>query len=144
MPSPVRGWRKEKARAKVEKERKRADEKEASQQRRAAKELTKQREEAKRQRIESLLRRDAVNDKINCMGGPEFKRFMADLCRQKGYDLKETKATGDQGIDLLLDMGGERMAVKLKRWTGPVANAVVGTTFAGKHNRFCSFTLFIA
>lgn len=96
-----------------------------------AEEIARQREAAKRQRLEALLRRDAVPDEINYMSGAEFERFMADLFRQEGYGVEETKATGDQGVDLLLDMEGKRVAVQLKRWTGPVGNAVVGATFAG-------------
>ena len=45
------------------------------------------------------------------MSGLEFERFMADLFRQKGYGVEETKASGDQGVDLLLDIEGKRVAV---------------------------------
>jgi len=87
--------------------------------------------EVKRQRIESLLRRDAVGDEINYMSGVEFERFMADVFRQKGYGVQTTKVSGDQGVDLLLDIEDKKVAVQLKRWTAPVGNAVVGATFAG-------------
>jgi HJR/Mrr/RecB family endonuclease len=89
------------------------------------------REEQERIRIESLLRRDVVRDEINYMSGVEFERFMADVFRQKGYGVETTKASGDQGVDLLLDIEDKKIAVQLKRWTGPVGNAVVGATFAG-------------
>jgi restriction system protein len=85
----------------------------------------------KRQRIESLLHRDAVGDEINYMSGVEFERFMADVFRQQGYAVETTKASGDQGVDLLLDVDDKKVAVQLKRWSGPVGNAVVGATFAG-------------
>ncbi len=98
----------------------------AEQQKRAA-------EEEHRRRIEALLQRDAVRDEINHMSGPEFERFMADLFRQKGYAVKQTPASGDQGVDLILpDYDGRRVAVQLKRWSGPVGNAVVGATLAGR------------
>ena len=90
------------------------------------------REEQKRIRIESLLRRDAVRDEINYMSGVEFEKFIADVLRQKGYTVEETPASGDQGVDLILpDYDGKRVAVQLKRWSGPVGNAVVGATFGG-------------
>ena len=76
-------------------------------------------DERKRQRIESLLRREAVKDEINFMSGLGFERFMADVFKQKGYGVQETP-TNDQGVDLLLDMDSKRVAVQLKRWTGPV------------------------
>jgi HJR/Mrr/RecB family endonuclease len=88
--------------------------------------------ETQRRHIESLLRRESVRDEINYMSGLEFERFMANLFRQKGYAVEETKATGDQGVDLLLpDFEGKRIAVQLKRYTGPVGNAAVQATFAG-------------
>jgi restriction system protein len=66
------------------------------------------------------------------MSGLELEKFMADLFRQKGYGVEETKATGDQGVDLLLpDVDGKRVAVQLKRWTGLVGNGAVQATFAG-------------
>jgi len=61
----------------------------------------------------------------------EFERFMADVFRQKGYGVQTTKVSGDQGVDLLLDIEDKKVAVQLKRWTAPVGNAVVGATFAG-------------
>lgn len=94
----------------------------------------KQRETEKKQRelIESLLHRDAVANEINYMSGREFEKFMAALFRTKGYEVEETYATGDQGIDLLLpECDGKRVAIQLKRWTGPVGNAVIAATFAG-------------
>ncbi|CAN5877463.1 hypothetical protein BH18ACT11_BH18ACT11_12470 [soil metagenome] len=89
-------------------------------------------EEKQRRLIESLLHRDAVADDINYMSGRELETFMAALFRQKGYEVEETHATGDQGVDLLLpDLDGKRIAIQLKPWTGPVGNAVVASTFAG-------------
>jgi restriction system protein len=95
-------------------------------------ELVRQREAAKRGRIEAMLHPDRVRDEIHYMSGPEFERFMADLLRQKGYQVEETPLSGDQGVDLVLpDLDGERVVIQLKRWTGPVENKAVQATFAG-------------
>jgi restriction endonuclease Mrr len=95
-------------------------------------EQAKRQEAEKRQRIEAMLHRDRVRDQINYMSGPEFERFMADLLRQKGYAVQETKATGDQGVDLIVpDLDGKQVVIQLKRWTGPVGNAAVSAIFAG-------------
>ena len=98
---------------------------------RAEEELERAAEASRLQHVESLLRRDAVGDEINYMSGSEFERFMADVFRQKGYDVQETRATGDQGVDLLLDLDEKKVAVQLKRWTGPVGNKAIQATFAG-------------
>jgi len=78
-----------------------------------------------------MLHRDRVRDEIEYMSGSEFEQFMSDLFRQKGYAVQETKAIGDQGVDLLLDIDDKRVVVQLKRWTGPVGNAAVSATFGG-------------
>ena len=95
-------------------------------------EQAQQREAAKRRRIEAMLHPDRVRDEINYMSGPEFERFMADLLRQKGYEVEETPLSGDQGVDLVLpDLDGKRVVIQLKRWTGPVGNNAIQATFAG-------------
>jgi flagellar biosynthesis/type III secretory pathway M-ring protein FliF/YscJ len=63
-------------------------------------EQARQREAEKRSRIEAMLHPDRVRDEIHYMSGPEFERFMADLLRQKGYEVEETPLSGDQGVDL--------------------------------------------
>lgn len=65
------------------------------------------------------------------MSGFEFERFMASFFRKKGYTVERTRATGDQGVDLLLNTGDKRVAVQLKRWKGPVNNKAVQAIFAG-------------
>jgi restriction endonuclease Mrr len=95
-------------------------------------EHARQREAAKRRRIEAMLHPDRVRDEIHFMSGPEFERFMADLLRQKGYEVEETPLSGDQGVDLILpDLDGKRVVIQLKRWTGPVGNKAIQATFAG-------------
>jgi restriction endonuclease Mrr len=98
-------------------------------------ELVRQREAAeaaKRRRIEAMLHPDRIRDEIHYMSGPEFERFMADLLRQKGYQVEETPLSGDQGVDLVLpDLEGKRVVIQLKRWTGPVGNKAIQATFAG-------------
>ena len=102
-----------------------AGEQERARQREAA-------EAAKRRRIEAMLHPDRVRDEIDYMSGPEFERFMADLLRQKGYEVEETPLSGDQGVDLILpDLDGKRVVIQLKRWTGPVGNKAIQATFAG-------------
>jgi HJR/Mrr/RecB family endonuclease len=90
-----------------------------------------QRAEERRRQIEALLNRDAVKDEINYMSGWEFEDFMADLFRQKGYTTRTTPSSGDQGVDLLLEVEGRKVAVQLKRWVAPVGNKVISHTLGG-------------
>jgi HJR/Mrr/RecB family endonuclease len=72
-----------------------------------------------------MLHRDAVKDEINHMSGAEFEDFMADLFRRKGDPVRTTPGSGDQGVDLLLEVEGRKVTVQLKRWVAPVGNKVV-------------------
>ena len=65
------------------------------------------------------------------MTGVEFENFMANVFAKKGYPVQLTPASGDQGVDLLLTIDERRVAVQLKRYTGPVGNAAVQAAFAG-------------
>jgi restriction system protein len=81
--------------------------------------------------IESLLHRDADADAIDRMSGEEFEEFMAEFFRRQGYSVRRTGASGDQGIDLLLDANGRTVAVQLKRWARPVGNREITHTLGG-------------
>jgi restriction system protein len=87
--------------------------------------------EERRRQIDALLHRDALKDEINYMSGAQFEDFMADLFRQKGYPVRTTPGSGDQGVDLLLEVQGRKVAVQLKRWVAPVGNRVISHTLGG-------------
>jgi hypothetical protein len=89
------------------------------------------RPEERRRQIEALLNRDPVKDEINYMSGEQFEEFMAELFHQRGYSVQTTTGSGDQGVDLLLDVDDRKVAVQLKRWTAPVGNRVISHTLGG-------------
>ncbi len=88
-------------------------------------------DEARNERINEVLRRDNVLDRVHYMSGLEFERFMANLFRKQGHAVRTTPGSGDQGTDLLLVVEGRKIAVQLKRWTAPVGNTAVQATFTG-------------
>lgn len=88
-------------------------------------------EEQRNRRIDELLGRDDVLGSVHYMNGHEFERFMADLFRKQGYSVERTPGSGDQGIDLLVDLEGRKVAIQLKRWRMPVGNKAVQETFTG-------------
>jgi restriction system protein len=65
------------------------------------------------------------------MSGVEFENFMANVFAKKGYPVQLTPGSGDQGVDLLLTIDERRVAVQLKRYTGPVGNAAIQAVVAG-------------
>lgn len=79
------------------------------------------------------LNQETTLDRVLAMSGLQFEQFMASLFRTRGYSVHLTRASGDQGVDLLLSWGGRRIAIQLKRHTLPVGNAAVQAVFAGQH-----------
>jgi len=60
-------------------------------------------------------------------GAYEFEELVGVLFRKKGYNVKVTKKSGDYGIDVIADKGGERIAIqcKMNDFNIPVSNSVI-------------------
>jgi hypothetical protein len=79
-------WLRRKARLQAEEERRELERRwEAERQERARQRAAA--EAAKRRRIEAMLHPDRVRDEIHYVSGLDFERFMADVLRQKGYEV---------------------------------------------------------
>jgi restriction endonuclease Mrr len=99
---------------------------------RAQREEERRREEQERaEQIEALLVRDALREGIHLMDGDKFEHFMANVLAAKGYHVQTTPKSGDQGVDLLLTVDNRKVAIQLKRYTGPVGNGAVQEVVAG-------------
>lgn len=72
------------------------------------------------------------------MTGREFEEYCADLLYRKGYKkIQVTRATGDQGADILARRRGKTYAVQCKLYQKPVGNSAVQEAFAGKQYYDC-------
>jgi HJR/Mrr/RecB family endonuclease len=67
------------------------------------------------------------------MSGIEFERWICDSIRSFGAsEARLTKATGDQGADILFEHLGLRVAVQAKSWSGSVGNKAVQEAHSAK------------
>ena len=117
-----------------EEERRRKREQQEEEARRKHEQLEEERrreEQERAEQIEALLERDTFRDSVSYMTGTQFENFMANVFDKKGYDVLTTPSSGDQGVDLLLTIDERKVAVQLKRYTGPVGNAAVQAVVAG-------------
>jgi len=64
--------------------------------------------------------------------GNEYESAIWRVLDDLGYKCSQTKASGDQGVDLLLTFGGRRIAIQCKYYMQPVGNAAIQEVFAGK------------
>jgi hypothetical protein len=61
----------------------------------------------------------------------DFERFVARVFETLGYDVELTKASGDQGVDLVVKGKGRRLAIQAKGYSGSVGNHAVMEVVAG-------------
>ncbi|MCL2854806.1 MAG: restriction endonuclease [Defluviitaleaceae bacterium] len=81
----------------------------------------------KRRRLKKAYKR------IDRMDGHEFEWFCAEMLRRAGFGKVEvTKGSGDQGVDILAQKGGDTYAIQCKRQASNVGNRAVQEVFAGK------------
>ncbi len=73
-----------------------------------------------------------IND-IDLMTGYEFENFIAELFSKTGYETEVTKASGDQGIDVIVSKNGVKIGVQTKCYSGTVGNRAIQEAVAGKN-----------
>lgn len=77
----------------------------------------------------SLVRRISQADSLT---GIEFEVLCRDILIHSGWRVKETKKTGDQGVDLIALSGSEKICLQCKRQSSPVGNGAVQQVHAGR------------
>ncbi|MCF7908541.1 MAG: restriction endonuclease [Candidatus Omnitrophica bacterium] len=66
--------------------------------------------------------------------GYEFENFLNILFKKMGYKVENTKLSGDQGADLVVEKFGEKIVVQAKRYNNKVTNRGVQEVVAAiKH-----------
>jgi HJR/Mrr/RecB family endonuclease len=71
------------------------------------------------------------NENVSQMSGLEFEAHVRDLLQDLGWDACITKASGDQGIDVIATKNGVRLGVQCKLYQGNVSNSAIQVAFAG-------------
>ncbi|MEY8742032.1 restriction endonuclease [Bacillales bacterium AN1005] len=69
---------------------------------------------------------------IDLMKGIEFEYFLKEMFERKGYQVIITKASGDQGVDLILKDGLRTIAIQAKRYKSTISNGAIQEVAAGK------------
>jgi Restriction endonuclease len=82
---------------------------------------------------ELALRFEAVRS----MTGAQFENFTADLFRAMGHQAVVLGGAGDQGVDVIVNRRGERVAVQCKNHRKPVGNRPVQEVYAGARHHRC-------
>ncbi len=72
-------------------------------------------------------------DFVRTLNGEAFEAWLEHLLRSSGINsVWRTPATGDQGADLIVEMGHRRIAIQAKQYVDPVGNSAVQEVFAAQ------------
>ena len=75
-------------------------------------------------KYEVISKKDKLNlDNVN--SGVEFENYLKYIFEELGYEVETTKASGDQGADLIITKGEVRTAVQAKFYSSTVGNKAV-------------------
>jgi hypothetical protein len=66
-----------------------------------------------------------------CLRGIPFEEFLKEVFEAHGCQVETTKASGDQGVDLIVTHSAERVAVQVKGYANSVGNDAVQQAFTG-------------
>ncbi|MEK4715727.1 restriction endonuclease [Sporosarcina sp. FSL K6-5500] len=71
---------------------------------------------------------------IDRLTGLQFEKLLCDIFKEKGYKAIMTKASGDQGVDLIIYNGERKIAVQCKRYkeSYKVGNTAIQEVITGK------------
>ncbi|WP_144956787.1 restriction endonuclease [Pseudomonas oryzihabitans] len=69
---------------------------------------------------------------VDAMSGFEFEDFLVKIFQTIGYDVEETKRTGDQGADLFASRFGKKIVIQSKNYSGTVGNSAVQQALSAK------------
>ena len=71
-------------------------------------------------------------DDIDFMTGVEFEKFLGEKFKSFGDKVEYTKASGDQGIDLIITKNSRKTGVQAKCYSQKVSNGAIQEAVAGK------------
>lgn len=73
------------------------------------------------------------------MTGIEYEEYVKDLLTQNGWKAIRTKASGDQGVDVIAWKNDEKIVVQCKKWKGNVGNTAVQEIFTAKQHESANY-----
>ena len=78
------------------------------------------------------------------MGGLEYEEFIKNCFIKNGCEAQVTKASGDQGVDVLAEIGDKRIAVQCKHYNSKVGNDAIQQVYSAKDFFDCDIAVVIS
>lgn len=76
--------------------------------------------------------------------GEDYENYIKDRLEEEGFSAKLTPATGDQGVDLIVQTSNGKVAVQCKYYSSKVGNQAVQEVNAGKVFYNCSYAAVVS
>lgn len=83
------------------------------------------------QKKKQILLAMGANDPMQ-LSPEQYERFCGLLLEKSGWSIQYTKATGDQGADIIAERNGKKMVVQCKQWTKSVGTKAVQEAHAAR------------
>jgi len=81
--------------------------------------------------IQAIIHQEIINEAI------------CEVFTNCGWNAQVTKASGDQGVDVIAELNGVRVAVQCKLYSSPVGNKAVQEVFAAKIHYDCQIAIVV-
>jgi hypothetical protein len=81
---------------------------------------------------------------ISSFDGHEYEEYCAGRLRDAGWETRYTPKSGDQGVDIIAERDGIRVAIQCKNYKQPVGNKAVQEVLAGKSYERADFAAVVS
>lgn len=78
------------------------------------------------------------NENWRAMRSVEFEQYLERVFKLLGYNTQTTNTTGDQGVDLIVEKAGRKVAIQVKGYLNSVSNSAIQEAFAGMRHYNCN------
>ena len=75
---------------------------------------------------------DQTKSVNNKMSGSDYEEYCANILSNAGWKVSITKASNDQGVDIIAEIENLKFCIQCKRYSNPVSNKAVQEVYAGK------------
>ncbi|MBV4366500.1 restriction endonuclease [Erwinia phyllosphaerae] len=65
------------------------------------------------------------------MSPVEYEAYCAEVLKENGGSARTTKASGDQGVDVMAEINGNTVAIQCKKYSRPISNSAVQEVSSG-------------
>ena len=91
--------------------------------------------------VSDSLYNDSISSQKNdydTMTGEEFEKYCVAILKKNNFiNVRQTKSSGDQGVDILAEKDGIKYAIQCKCYSKPVGNHAIQEVYSGKNYYNC-------